>query len=120
MAEMDMASCPKCYRPVPDGSLNCPGCLSRVVEIPPVVEVRHIDYLLGELSVWPVRRLVSSEVAHHIYDEYIRRRGEVLQKTEADVKPAPAAVDMAPQLKQRLATVASPGGSASMVHGAPA
>src|SRR2546426_993434 len=68
LAEIDMASCPKCYRSVPDGSLNCPGCLGRVVEIPPVVEIRYVDYLLGELAIWPVRRLVSSEIAHQIYE----------------------------------------------------
>src|SRR5260221_2265190 len=105
-----MASCPKCFRSVPDGSLNCPGCLSRVVEIPPVVEIRHIDYLLGELAVWPSRRLVSTEIAHHIYEEYIKRRGDLLQQTNAGIKTATDGVQVAHQLKQRLATAASPGG----------
>src|ERR1051325_8739462 len=103
-----MANCPKCYRAVPEGSLNCPGCFSRLVRIPPVVEIRHIDYLLGELAIWPARKLLTSEEALAIYGDYIRRRGELIGETQAATKPMSRQTWSTPQVRQQLHKVTSP------------
>src|SRR5262249_18050184 len=72
-------------------------------------------YLLGELAIWPARELVSSEAAHKIYAEYIRRRGELIGDT--DIKAARAQLEnsMPPSIRHHAQRPDSP---ATSVRGA--
>lgn len=114
-----MKTCPQCGRTYPDAQLACQACGTRLPEGEAAVRetVAHIDFLLGELNRWVMNGWVAPEQARRLWDEYQRRRTELLspqahpavasERPVIDSLPSTAPMEEAPRPERRPSPLAA-------------